>query len=65
MSEDSDRFRMRARKCRELAEEAQDDYSRRTLTQMAIELDEEADQIDWEQSGARTVEDNDQSAQRP
>jgi len=48
MSEDSDRFRMRARQYRELARMARDEHSREALDRMAIELDEEADQIEAE-----------------
>ena len=50
MSDESDRFRMRARQCRELAAVARDDHSRQTLTQMATELDAEADQIDADEA---------------
>ena len=46
MSEDSERFRLRAKQCRELATLARDDFSRDTLTQMALELDEEAAILD-------------------
>lgn len=46
MSDESNRFRMRARRSRELAAVARDDYSRQTLTQMAAELDAEADAIE-------------------
>lgn len=46
MSGESDRFRERAKQCRELAAVARDDYSRQTLAQMAAELDAEADQIE-------------------
>lgn len=49
MSEDSERFRLRAKQCRELAAIARDDYSRDTLTQMGVELDEEADRIEAEE----------------
>jgi hypothetical protein len=48
MSEESERFRLRAKQCRELAALARDVYSRETLSQMAIELDEEADLIEKE-----------------
>lgn len=48
MTEDSIRFRMRARQCRELARLARDDYSRETLGNMAVELDQEADLIERE-----------------
>ena len=46
MSVDSERFRMRARQCRELAHAACDAHSRDTLAEMARELDEEADAIE-------------------
>lgn len=49
MSEDLERFRFRAKQCRELARLARDDYSRQTLTQLGVELDEEADKIDAEE----------------
>jgi len=39
--------------CRELAGLAQDDYSRRTLTQMGEELDAEADLIEAEEKVAK------------
>ena len=45
MSEESNRFRMRERQCREL-KVARDKRSRETLTQMAAELDEEANEIE-------------------
>jgi hypothetical protein len=51
MTEESERFRLRAKQCRELAALARDDYSRKTLTQMAVELDEEADTIEAEEGG--------------
>lgn len=53
MSEDSDRFRMRARQCRELAKIARDDLSRQTLEQMAHELDEEAAGIERLRDGRK------------
>ena len=46
MSEESNRFRMRARQCRELSKVARDKHSRETLTQMAAELDQEANEIE-------------------
>ena len=46
MSEDSERFRLRAKQCRELAAMARDPYSRDTLSQMALELETEADEIE-------------------
>lgn len=54
MSEESDRFRMRARQCRELAKIARDDLSRQTLEQMAHELDEEAAEIERGRDGRKT-----------
>ena len=48
MSEGSDRFRMRAQQCRELSKVARDEQSRRTLAQMADELEQEAAKIDAE-----------------
>ena len=50
MSEESDRFRMRAQQCRELSKLARDDHSRQTLAQMADELDQEASRIEAEQN---------------
>jgi hypothetical protein len=49
MSEESERFRLRAKQCSELARLARDGLSRQTLTQMGLELDEEADKIDAEE----------------
>ena len=49
MSEESDRFRARAKQCRDLAEIARDDDSRRTLSQMADELEGEAAEIESEE----------------
>ena len=40
---------MRARQCRELANLAREEFSRGTLSQMAVELDEEADRIEAEE----------------
>ena len=50
MGGEAERFRLRARQCRELAAVARDPQSRDTLAQMAIELDMEADKIDAEES---------------
>lgn len=50
MGEEAERFRLRAKQCRDLAAIARDDYSRQTLTQMADELEAEADVIDAEQA---------------
>jgi hypothetical protein len=46
MGEDSERFRERARQCREMAPLARDDHVREELLRLAEELDEEADAID-------------------
>lgn len=56
MGEAADRFRLRAKQCRELAAAARDDHSRRTLSQMASELDAEADIIDAEEADGRNEE---------
>ena len=53
MSDEAERFRLRAKQCRGLAAIARDDYSRKTLTQMAIELDEEAERIEAEEAARR------------
>lgn len=37
---------VRANQCRELAAAARDEYSRQTLSQMAVELDAEAEAIE-------------------
>ncbi|HEY4070047.1 MAG TPA: hypothetical protein VGM04_00630 [Sphingomicrobium sp.] len=49
IGEEAERFRLRARQCRELAAVARDHISRDELAQMAIELDMEADRIDAEE----------------
>ena len=54
MGEEADRFRARAKQCRELARNARDPASRRELTNMAKELDEEADKIEAEEDTNRT-----------
>ena len=45
------RFRARAIHCRELASDARDEQARRTLVEMAKDLDDEADQIEAEERG--------------
>lgn len=50
MLDDSARFRERAKQCRELASRARDEFSRGQLSQMATELDEEADKIEAEEA---------------
>ncbi len=46
------RFRERAVHCRELAKGARDEEARRTLNDIAKELDDEADRIDVEEGEA-------------
>lgn len=46
MGEEADSFRKRAAQCRDLARIARDEESRLTLTDMADDLDAEADRID-------------------
>lgn len=50
VSEESDRFRSRAKQCRSLAKNARDSESRQTLSDMADDLDAEAVKIDEEQA---------------
>lgn len=50
MSEESERFRTRAHQCRELAKLAKDEYSRDTLTRMAVELEEEVRLIESDEA---------------
>jgi hypothetical protein len=49
MSDDADRFRKRAKECRRLAGDARDEETRAQLSQMAKELEEEADKIEAEE----------------
>ena len=53
MGENAERFRMRAKQCRELAKVARDEPSRRTLTQMANELEAEADELEKAEANER------------
>ena len=46
---DAQRFRKRARECRQLSKLARDGHSRQMLGALAIELDEEADKLDAEE----------------
>lgn len=55
MGEDASRFRERARQCRALAKDARDEEARRTLKEMAEELDEEAERIDAEKAAAPKI----------
>ena len=49
MSEESERFRIRAKECRELADKARDPVARRTLVEIADDLEVEADMIEAEE----------------
>ena len=49
MSDDSDRFRNRARECRDLAAGTVDGIARQQLLALAKELEEEAHKIEAEQ----------------
>jgi hypothetical protein len=48
MGDEADRFRWRAKECRDLAKAARDDTSRHELLTIADELEAEADKIDAE-----------------
>ena len=48
MGDVAEQFRKRAQQCRDLAAAARDEHSRNTLTEIAVELDEEANKIDAE-----------------
>jgi hypothetical protein len=48
MADHSASFRARAAQCRKVAAAARDETSRRELSEMAIELEAEADRIDAE-----------------
>lgn len=48
MADEAAKFRDRARQCRELAAHANDEFQRRTLTEMADDLEAEAERIDAE-----------------
>ena len=50
MGESAERFRLRAGQCRELAAVARDQQARDTLTQMAADLEAEADLLDCKES---------------
>ena len=56
MSAESDRFRKRATQCHTLAKDARDQESRHTLSDMAVDLDAEADQIDAEEAAKEARE---------
>jgi hypothetical protein len=51
MGEASERFRARAKQCRELASSAREADSRQTLSDLSEELDAEAELIEAEESG--------------
>lgn len=52
MSDDAERFRRRARECRELSAKARVDEVRQELLRLAGELEEEADLIEAEETGS-------------
>jgi hypothetical protein len=55
MGKDAERFRTRARECRDLSRNARPDEVRRQLLQLADELDVEAELIDAEEEAARDL----------
>jgi len=56
VTDESDRFRKRAQKCRDLAAAARDEASRRELTDMGRELDDEAEAIEAEDAASNGVQ---------
>lgn len=50
VGEDADRFRARARECRDVAAEAKDEEWRQQLLTLARDLEDEADRIDCERA---------------
>lgn len=48
MGDDAEQFRERARECRDVAAQANDEEWRRTLLTLAQDLEDEADKIDAE-----------------
>ena len=50
------KFRARAGQCRDLARDAKDPQSRRTLGEMATELDEEAEKIEAEAAAGKPAD---------
>jgi hypothetical protein len=55
MAEDAERFRSRARHCRELAETARDEAARGQLVELAHDLEDEADKIEAEEAAIRNA----------
>ena len=55
MGEDASRFRGRANQCRELSSAAFDMDARRTLNEMADDLEAEADRLDAEEIASKIV----------
>ena len=49
MGQDADRFRLRAKECRNLASAAREEVARQELRTIADELEAEADRIDAEE----------------
>ena len=54
MGEDASRFRGRANQCRELSSVAFDRDARRTLNEMADDLEAEADRLDADEIALKT-----------
>lgn len=52
MGSESERFRARAKQCRDLARNARNVSDRQSLSEMADELDAEAERIDAEEKDA-------------
>jgi len=66
MGDVADRFRMRARQCRLLGQQAKDAQQRKMLNKMAAELDQEADLIDGEEQRNQSHSDaSDPSTRKP
>jgi hypothetical protein len=57
MGDDAERFRRRARECRELAERAHGGEWRDRLIEIADELEAEADKADADEEAARREQD--------
>jgi hypothetical protein len=54
MASDAERFRRRARECRQLAAESANPQSRDKLIEIADDLDAESDKIEQEQAARRS-----------
>lgn len=51
MEDDASRFRMRAEECRKIAAEADSEFWRNELLELAKDLDDEADSLESEKPG--------------